>query len=390
MNLLTTQKLRIFKGSPIYVLNVMLSRNELLYTLALQRIPYLGDSSAKKLLQSVGSAEGVFKEKIGKLLKIDGIGLLKIKGIGSSSILHDAEKELEYLDQRGISHSFFKDDSYPDKLKHCLDGPILIFHRGNINLENRKIISIVGTRKMTTHGRDFCEKLIHELAPINPIIVSGLAYGVDITAHKAALANNLQTIGCLAHGLNQMYPKVHKKYVSQIQENGGVITEFWSSDSLNRTNFLKRNRIIAGMSEATIIIESAERGRSLVTADIANSYSREVFATPGRPKDIQSQGCNNLIKKQQAMLLTSAADIVYMLGWKLEDYKIKPQQKRLFVELSSEEEIICKHLKNANKQHLDHIAIHCKIPTSKASSLLMGLELKGVVKPLPGKLFQIL
>lgn len=368
----------------------MLSRDELLYTLALQRVPNLGDTSAKKLLQSVGSAKGIFKEKRGKLLKIDGIGLLKIKGIGSSSILHDAEKELEYLDKRGISHSFFKDDSYPDKLKHCLDGPILIFHRGNINLKNRKIISVVGTRKVTTHGRDFCERLINELAPINPIIVSGLAYGVDITAHKAALANELQTIGCLAHGLNQMYPKVHKRYVSQIEENGGFITEFWSSESLNRINFLKRNRIIAGMSEATIVIESAERGGSLVTADIANSYSREVFAVPGRFTDIQSQGCNNLIKRQQAMLLTSAADIIYMLGWKLEDYKTKPQQKQLFVALSLEEETICKHLKNGKKHPLDDIAVHCKMTTSKVSSLLIRMELKGLVKPLPGKLFQII
>jgi DNA processing protein len=368
----------------------MLSKDELCYTLALQRVPNLGDTSAKKLLQFVGSAEGIFKEKRTNLLKIDGIGALKLKDLNASKILIDAERELEYIDANAISYSFFKDNSYPERLKHCLDGPLLIFYRGNIDLESRRIISVVGTRNITTYGRDFCLKLINELAPTNPIIVSGFAYGVDIAAHKAAIDNGLQTIGCLAHGLNQIYPKVHKKYVSQVEENGGFITEFWSRDAFDRTNFLKRNRIIAGMSEATIVIESAEKGGSLVTADIANSYNREVFAAPGRTSDSQSQGCNNLIKTQQARLLTSAADIVYMLGWKLEDFKIKPQQKQLFVELSPEEKVIYDYLKDKEKQVLDIIALNCKMPTFKASSLLLSMELKGVIRPLPGKLFQII
>jgi DNA processing protein len=368
----------------------MLSKDELRYTLALQRVPNLGDTSAKKLLQFVGSAEGVFKEKRTNLLKIDGIGALKLKDLNASRILIDVERELEYIVANSISCSFFKDDSYPERLKHCLDGPLLIFYRGNINLENRRIISVVGTRNITTYGRDFCIKLINELAPTNPIIVSGFAYGVDIAAHKAAIDNGLQTIGCLAHGLNQIYPKVHKKYVPQVEENGGFITEFWSSDAFDRTNFLKRNRIIAGMSEATIVIESAEKGGSLVTADIANSYNREVFAVPGRTADSQSQGCNNLIKTQQARLLTSAGDIVYMLGWKLEDFKTKPQQKQLFIELSEEERVIYNYLKDNEKKVLDIIALNCKIPTFKASSLLLSMELKGVIRPLPGKLFQII
>jgi DNA processing protein len=368
----------------------MLSRDELLYTLALQRVPNLGDTSAKKILQFVGSAEGVFKEKKRNLLKIDGIGALKLKYLNASRILIDAEREVEYIDANAISYNFFKDDAYPERLKHCLDGPLLIFYRGNINLENRRVISVVGTRNITSYGREFCIKLIEELAPANPVIVSGFAYGVDIVAHRAAVDNGLQTIGCLAHGLNQIYPKIHKKYVSQVEENGGFITEFWSNDVFDRTNFLKRNRIIAGMSEATIVIESAEKGGSLVTADIANSYNREVFAAPGRTTDSQSQGCNNLIKTQQARLLTSAADIVYMLDWKLEDFRIKSQQKQLFVELSMEERVIYDYLKDNEKKVLDSIALNCKIPTSKASSLLLSMELKGVIRPLPGKLFQII
>jgi DNA processing protein len=368
----------------------MLSKNELRYTLALQRVPNLGDTSAKKLLQYIGSAEGIFKEKKSNLLKVDGIGGFRLKDLNEGSLLDEADEEIQFIEANNISYSFFKDNLYPEKLKHCLDGPILFFHSGNIDLHNRKIISIVGTRKVTTYGSTFCEKLIEDLAPLNPIIVSGFAYGVDITVHKAAMNQGLQTIGCLAHGLNQIYPKVHKKYVTKMEENGGFITEFWSSDSFDRNNFLKRNRIIAGMSEATIVIESAEKGGSLVTADIANSYNREVFAVPGRATDNQSQGCNDLIKSQQARLLTSAADIVYMLGWELENNAQKPQQTQLFVELTDEEKIIFNYLKTKDKEVLDTIALACNMPTFKIATLLLGMELKGLIRPLPGKLFQVI
>jgi len=368
----------------------MLSKNELRYTLALQRVPNLGDTSAKKLLQYVGSAEGIFKENKAKLLKIDGIGSLRLKELNASKLLDEADKEIQYIETNKISFSYFKDKCYPEKLKHCLDGPILFFHKGNIDLQNRKIISIVGTRKITTYGRNFCEKLIEELSPINPVIISGFAYGVDIIAHKAAISNGLQTIACLAHGLNQVYPRVHKKYVSKVDENGGFITEFWSSDSFNRTNFLKRNRIIAGISEAIIVIESAEKGGSLVTADIANSYNREVFAVPGRATDSQSRGCNDLIKSQQARLLTSAADIVYVLGWNLDDLILKPVQTQLFVELTAEEKVIFDYLKDRKNELLDNIALQCNIPTFKAATILLNMELKGVIRPLPGKLFQLI
>jgi DNA processing protein len=366
----------------------MLSKNELLYTLALQRVPNLGDISAKKLLGVVGSAEGIFQEKTATLLKIDGIGNLKLQGLNKNQLLSDAEEELKFIRDNQISCSYFLDSTYPDRLKHCLDGPILFFKRGNIDLKRKKIISIVGTRRVTTQGVIFCEKLVEELSPLNPVIVSGFAYGIDITAQKAALDNGLQTIGCLAHGLNQIYPKTHKRYVSKVKENGGFITEFWSDDPFDRNNFLKRNRIIAGLSEATLVIESAEKGGSLVTADIANSYDREVFAVPGRTTDSQSQGCNNLIKTQQAHLLTSAADLIYMLDWELDDANPKPRQTELFAELSEEEIIIWKHLKNKEKELLDTIALECHLPTFKVASLLLNMELKGVVRPLPGKLFQ--
>ncbi|RLD30636.1 MAG: DNA-protecting protein DprA [Bacteroidetes bacterium] len=366
----------------------MLSNNELLCTLALQRVPNLGDISAKKLLSVVGSAEGIFQEKRVNLLKIDGIGNLKLQGLSKKLLLAEAEEELKFIRDNQISCCYFLDSTYPDRLKHCLDGPILFFEKGNIDLKCKKILSNVGKRRATTQGIAFCEKLVEDLVPLNPVIVSGFAYGIDITAQRAAIDHGLQTIGCLAHGLNQIYPKTHKRYVSKVEENGGFITEFWSDDPFDRNNFLKRNRIIAGLSEATIVIESAEKGGSLVTADIANSYDREVFAAPGRATDSQSQGCNNLIKTQQAHLLTSAADIIYMLGWELEDSNPKPRQTKLFAELSEEEIIIWKHLKNRDKELLDTIALECRLPTFKVASLLLNMELKGVVRPLPGKLFQ--
>ena len=368
----------------------MLSKTELLYTLALQCVPNLGDTSAKKLLQHVGSAEGIFKENKNTLLKIDGIGAFKLKDLSEKRFLDTAEEELRYMEANGIAFSYFKDKAYPEKLKHCMDGPILFFHSGNIDLQNKRILSIVGTRNITTYGTTFCEKLIEELAPLNPVIISGFAYGVDITAHKAAMDNGMQTIGCLAHGFTQIYPKQHKRYIAKVKENGGFITEFWSSDSFDRSNFLKRNRIIAGMSEATIVIESAEKGGSLVTADIANSYNREVFAVPGRATDPQSRGCNNLIKSQQAHLLTGAADVIYMLGWELQSNTPKPQQTKLFVELTNEEKVVYKYLKTTKKDMLDSIALECNIPTFKAATILFNMEMKGVVRPLPGKLFQLI
>lgn len=363
--------------------------SDLLYVLALQHIPNLGDSTAKKLIRKLGSAEAIIKEKPQNLLKINGIGSIRLKEFQSQDHLKAAEDELKFIVDNNINTHYFQEEDYPEKLKHCLDGPILLFSRGKINLQNKRIISVVGTRQVTPHGIAFCEKFIEDLSPLDPVIVSGFAYGVDITAQKTALQHNLQTIGCLAHGLNQIYPKVHKKYVKPIEENGGFYTDFWSTDIFDRNNFLKRNRIIAGLSEATIVIESAEKGGSLVTADIANSYNREVFAVPGRPTDAYSKGCNNLIKSQNAHLLSSAADLIYMMNWDLES-KSNPIQKQLFFELEGDEKSIYDFLKDRGKAQLDSIALNCGFPTFKTAGILLNLELKGVIRPLPGKLFELI
>lgn len=357
--------------------------------LRLKRAPNLGDSSIKKMIRVVGSASGVLEEKTNNLLKIEGIGTAKIKGFKDNNIINDVEKELDFIKSNNIRVQFYDQSDYPDRLKYCIDGPVVLFSKGTIKLQNKKLLSIVGTRKVTSYGTRFCEELIEAITPFDPVIISGFAYGTDITAHRAALNNNLQTVACLAHGLNQIYPKVHQKYKEAVLENGGFFTDFWSSDTFDRKNFLGRNRIIAGLSEATIVIESAEKGGSLVTAEIANSYDREVFAVPGRAGDPFSIGCNTLIKTQKAHMLTSAADLIYMLGWQIEAKEQKTIQKQLFVTLEPPEQKVYDYLTKEGKQLLDQIALNCNIPTFKVASLLLNMELKGLIRPLPGKMFEV-
>ena len=365
-----------------------MTENETLAVLRLQNVPNIGDVTAKKLISHCGSPEAVFTDKAHQLQKIDGIGTYTIRGLHDAEHREAAEAEYRFITDNDISYAYFTDSQYPNYLKHCIDSPVLLFKRGNIDLEGRKIISIVGTRKITSYGTALCEELISALTPLNPIIVSGFAYGVDICAQRAAIDHGLQTIGCLAHGLNQIYPKVHSKYLADVEKNGGFFTEFWSTSNPDRENFLKRNRIIAGMAEATIVIESAEKGGSLVTADIANSYNRDVFAFPGRAKDKYSSGCNNLIKQQKAHMLTSAADLLYILGWDIEEKETNVVQKQLFVELEPSEQSIYDYLQKNGKQQLDSIALDCQLPIFKVSSTLLNMEMKGVVRPLPGKLFE--
>jgi len=363
---------------------------ELLHVLALLKIEGVGDIIAKKLINHCGSAEKIFKTKASILSSIDGIGQVLIKKLKDKSVFNLAETELRFVRDNTINCLFYQEENYPNRLKHCIDGPVLLFASGNINWNNKKIISIVGTREVTSYGTEFCKKLIEDLAPLNPIIVSGFAYGVDIIAHKAALEHNLQTIGVVAHGLNQVYPKSHKKYVAKMEEQGGFLSEFWSTSNPEKENFVKRNRIVAGMSEATIVIESAEKGGSLITANLANDYNRDVFAVPGRTSDKFSQGCNNLIKTQRANMLTSAADLIYMLNWEIEKpiQNDRVVQKQLFITLDDDEQKIYDYLQLHGKAELDRIALECDFPVFKISSALMNMELKGVIRPLPGKQFE--
>ncbi|UGS23620.1 DNA-processing protein DprA [Flavobacterium channae] len=366
-----------------------MTQSDLYYTLALMQVEGVGDVIAKKLIQNCGNAAEVFASKKSHLQTIDGIGSVVIKNLQDKSVFAKAESELQFISKENISTTYFQSENYPERLKHCFDCPVLLFQAGNIDLQNRRIISIVGTRQITTYGMEFTKRLIEDITPLNPIIVSGFAYGVDIYAHQIAMDCGLQTIGVLAHGLNQIYPKVHKKYMVKMEQNGGFLTEFWSTSKPDKENFIKRNRIVAGISEATIVIESAEKGGSLVTANLANEYNRDVFAVPGRISDKYSQGCNNLIKTQRANLLSSAADLVYILNWELQRESQKVVQKQLFITLTEEEQTIYNYLQRTGKELMDIIALECDFPIYKISTILLNMELKGIIRPLPGKMFEL-
>ena len=358
------------------------------YAMALQAVPHIGDITAKKLIQHCGTPEAVFKASKKELESIDGIGAVIINALRHSKTLKLAEQELEFINKNNIQANYFEDEDYPFRLKHCIDGPLVLFKKGNIKWNASPVISIVGSRKLTRYGKKQCEDLVEELSVFNPIVVSGFAYGADITAHKAALKHNLQTVGCMAHGLHNTYPSGHKKYRNAVESHGGFISDFWSTDSFDPSNFLRRNRLIAGLSEATIVIESGAKGGSLSTARLAFDYNREVFAVPGRTDDSQSIGCLNLIKTKNAHLLSTPADVAYILNWSI-DTKAKPIQKKLFINMKPEELEIYNCLKKEGRLTLDLIALQCKMPTSKAAYLLMNLELNGAVRPLPGKEFEL-
>jgi len=365
-----------------------LKEKELLAFLRLQKTPSIGAILAKRLIASVGNAQDIFKENKKSLLKINGIGSNAITNLFDDSNQRIAEQELHYITKNKIGYSCFLEDDFPQYLQHCIDAPILFFKKGTIDFSNERIISVVGTRKMTSYGQDFCQSLLQDLSVYNPVIVSGFAFGVDICAHQAAMNNHLQTIAVLAHGFDQIYPKAHQKYLDKVKENGGFVTEFFHDEDPLRVNFLKRNRIVAGISKATIIIESPSKGGSLVTADIANSYDKDVFAVPGRTNDEMSQGCNHLIRRNQAHLLQSSEDLVKMLNWDLIEIP-KPQHSKQYLDLTENEQKIVDFLNTNTHQMIDIIALNTNIPVGQLATILLQLELKNMVKPLPGKIFTL-
>ena len=282
------------------------------HKIALGLIPGIGDINARKLVSYMGSVEAVFHESYRNLVKIPGIGTSLARYISDRSYLEIAEREAEYVSLKNIKVYFYLDNDYPFRLRQCDDSPVTFFYKGTSDLNSLKILSVVGTRNATSRGRENCEKIIGGLAGGHPdlIIVSGLAYGIDIASHKAAISNNIQTIAVLAHGFKTIYPSVHRPTADTILRNGGLLSDFLSDALPERNNFIKRNRIIAGISDATLVIESGIKGGALITADIANSYNRDVLAVPGRPDDQWSAGCNNLIKTSKAALVENAMVIL--------------------------------------------------------------------------------
>jgi DNA processing protein len=363
--------------------------SDLKYKIALALVPNIGDILAKRLVAYCGGVEAVFNEKKAALEKIPGIGSAYAQSVINHKVFDRAEEEIKFIEKNNITPLFYLDSDYPKRLSHCEDNPVMLYFKGNCNLNSEKIISIVGTREATEYGKRMCEKLIADLAIHNVTIISGLAYGIDICAHKAALDNKLPTVCTLAHGLDRMYPAVHKNTAEKMLENGGWLTDFTSNTTPDRENFPRRNRIVAGISDATIVIESKKSGGSLITADIANSYNRDVFAFPGRVDDVCSEGCNAIIKQNKAALIQSAADLVYILGWEQTKKSKAPQQKQLFIELSQDEEILVNALKEKESVGIDDLCFIAKLPMSKVSALLLTLEFSGIVRSLPGKAYRL-
>ncbi|HEY4799689.1 MAG TPA: DNA-processing protein DprA [Bacteroidia bacterium] len=365
--------------------------NSLLYKIGITILPGVGDIIAKNLVAYCGSAESVFKESRPRLEKVPGIGSITANAITKKGVMQSAlaraEKELLFIEKKNIIPLFFTDPEYPVRLKQCDDGPIMLYAKGEINLNEEKIVSIIGSRKATSYGKKICEQIIESFSSHHALIVSGLAYGIDVTAHRAALKNNLSTIGVLAHGLDLIYPGEHTATAEKMTEHGGLLTEFVSATKMNPEYFPRRNRIVAGMSDATIVIEATVKSGALITAEIANSYNRDVFAVPGRIDDISSEGCNLLIKANKAMLIQSAEDVIKALNWDVQNKKNNVQQRQLFENLSPEEEKLVAILKEKEKTHIDDLCISSKIPMNKTASLLLNLEFSGTIKSLPGKMY---
>lgn len=367
--------------------------NDTFYGIALSLMKGVGDSNAKTLISYAGSAEKLFTLPPVKLQKIHGIGKKLSESFKDTfDVLKRAEKELKFLERNKIDVHFYYDKRYPKRLLNCPDAPLYIFSKGNYDFNKERIVNIVGTRHATEYGKEITEQLVSDLSSFNVSLVSGLAFGIDICAHKSALKYGMQNIAVLAHGLDRIYPAQHKSIADKLQENGALVSDFLSETVPDKQNFPSRNRIVAGMTDATVVIESAESGGALITAEIANSYNRDVFAFPGKISDKYSQGCLRLIKNHKANLVTGSADIIECMNWDLsKDAGTKqPVQQSLFTELNEQEKMIFDFLLQTEKSPIDTIFLKIQLPQSTISGVLLQLEMKGVIAALPGKVFKLI
>jgi DNA processing protein len=361
---------------------------DMLYKIGITLIPNIGSVNGKKLIAYCGGAEAVFKEKKSKLKKIPGIGEITVNSIVNQSVLKRAEEEIKFIEKHKIKALFYNDKEYPYRLAQCDDSPIVLYYKGNKSLNYHHVLAVVGTRRATTYGKIHCEKIIEDLTGKDVMIVSGLAYGIDSCAHRSALSHNISTIGVLGHGLDRIYPAENRNLAERMLENGGIVTEFLSQTIPDRENFPKRNRIIAGMSDAILVVESGRKGGAIITAEIAFSYSRDVFALPGKVDDEFSKGCNYLIKTNKAALVESGDDIAYILGWETKEPQVNPQPQ-LFVDLNEDEEKIIKIIQKEGEVGVDRLMIISKLQMSKIAAALLNLEFQGLVLSLPGKRYKL-
>lgn len=364
--------------------------NDLLYQVALTRVPHIGDVHAKMLAEIYGSAQNIFHAPKKELEKIEGIGPARARAIRHFNSFAECEREITFLDKYGIKALFVTSKEYPRRLLHCYDGPALLYYKGNADLNADRIISVVGTRKNSAYGKAVCESFLEGLQGSGILVVSGLAFGIDTIAHKAALRHGLSTVATLAHGLDRIYPVQNRNLAGHMLEQGGLLTDFGQGTAPDKQHFPRRNRITAGMCDALIVIESGATGGSLITADIANNYNRDVFAVPGRLNDPGSIGCNQLIRQNKAILFCSPQEFMEAMNWTPRDKPGKIKQRELFPELSPEEKALVDHLGKSPACHFDTLMYQARLSSSALSSLLLNLELQGLVSSLPGKMYKLL
>ena len=362
--------------------------NHLLYEVALTLVPGIGDVNGKKLVAYCGGAEAVFCEKKKTLSRIPGIGEKTIESIMSQNVLSRAERELDFTEKHGIRVLYYLNSDYPKRLQHCYDSPMILYCKGHTDFNVDKVVGIVGTRNVTDYGKIMTDKIVSELLDDDVLVVSGLAYGVDTCAHNASVKNGLKTVAVLAHGLHTIYPPVNRNLAKKMLECGGcLLTEQLSGVDPDKENFPKRNRIVAGMVDCLIVVESASKGGALITAEIANAYDREVFAVPGRIGDVYSAGCNNIIKDNKANILLDVSDLRSIMRWD-ESKKVVAKQMRLFREFNDEEKLVMKLFEESDVVYLDKIITETLLSPTKIASILLSLEFDGILTALPGKRYQ--
>lgn len=366
-------------------------RDEQIYSLALTRISGLGLVGACHLVKAMGSATAVFRHRKNLPELVPGVSEKLVMALDNADAFRRAEEEIVFAEKNQIQCITFYDERYPSRLRECEDAPLALFYRGNANLNALRVVAMVGTRHATAYGENLCATFVRDLKELCPdvLIVSGLAYGIDIHAHRAALQHGFPTVGVLAHGLDRIYPAVHRKTAIGMMDQGGLLTEFMSGTNPDRQNFVKRNRIVAGMSDATIVVESAVKGGALITAELAESYHRDCFAFPGRVADVYSAGCNGLIKNNRASLILSAEDFVEAMGWSHAPRKAVVQ-RQLFPDLNEEEDAVMQLLQQSEEgMHINALVVALNWPINRMSALLFEMEMKGVVRALAGGVYRV-
>lgn len=366
-----------------------MQNSKLKYQIALTLLKGIGPIKARQLLSKLGSIESIFEDSLVSICKKTTISHSVLKEMNREKALETAEAHVNYFEKKNIQTHFYTEDTYPRRLKQCADAPLLLFSEGKMDLNGQRMVAIVGTRNATDYGKTVCEEIVKNCVDKNITIVSGMAYGIDICTHQLCVKYGIPTIGVLGHGLDRLYPSEHKNTATKMIDNGGLLTEYLPGTNPDRENFPMRNRIVAGMCDATIVIESKIAGGSLITADLANDYSRDVFAVPGNVGQIHSKGCNLLISKQKAHLITDCNDFLTWMQWK-DEIKPKAIQRALFTEFSIEEQELIAILETEGEISIDSLSIKAKVSVSKVSVLLFNLEMSGAVKMLPGKKYKLI